>query len=156
MIQVDSSILGISATLINDGKIVAFISKRLTDAKSNYANIERELLAVVYACERFHIYVYGWAFQIESDQKQLENVQSKTLQKHSKMTKNVVKAATVWRSNHIQARQRNESSRLCQVYNRIEGQGIELDITIYNVDISILKTIDLQEEDKELKMLKQR
>ena len=32
-IQVDSSILGLGTTLINDNKIVAFGSKRLTDAE---------------------------------------------------------------------------------------------------------------------------
>ena len=32
--------LGLGATQINDNKTVAFVSKRLTDAKSRYANIE--------------------------------------------------------------------------------------------------------------------
>ena len=57
-IQVDASMSGLGATLINDNKIVAFTSKRLTDTESRYANIERELLSVVFGCERFHTYVY--------------------------------------------------------------------------------------------------
>ena len=58
-IQVDSSMRGLGATQINDNKIVAFASKRLTDAESHYANIERELVAEIFCCERFHTYVYG-------------------------------------------------------------------------------------------------
>ena len=41
-IQVDSSILGLGATLTNDNKIIAFSSKRQSDAESRYENIERE------------------------------------------------------------------------------------------------------------------
>ncbi|XP_060070509.1 uncharacterized protein K02A2.6-like [Ylistrum balloti] len=37
---------------------VAYASRALTDTESRYASIEREALAVVYACERFHQYVY--------------------------------------------------------------------------------------------------
>ena len=55
-IQVDSRILGLGATLINDNKIVALASTRLTDAESRYANIDGELLAVIFGCERFHIW----------------------------------------------------------------------------------------------------
>ena len=50
----DSSMRGLGTTLINDNKIVAFVSKRQTDAELRYANIERELLAVIFGCERFH------------------------------------------------------------------------------------------------------
>ena len=45
--------------------------------ESWYANIERELLAVVYACERFHMYLYGKPFVVHSDHKQLEMIQLK-------------------------------------------------------------------------------
>ena len=78
-IQVDASMSGLGAMLINDNKIVAFASKRLTDTESRYANIERELLAVVFGCERFHTYVYRKEFQIESDHKPQENIQNKNI-----------------------------------------------------------------------------
>ena len=78
-IQGDSSMLELGATLINDYEFVAFTSKKLSDAESWYANIERELLAVVFGCERFHTYVYGKEFRIESDLKLLENVQNKNI-----------------------------------------------------------------------------
>ena len=73
-LQVDASGKGLGATLLQDGKPVAFCSKALTDCEERYANIEREMLAVVYGCERFHTYLYGRQFVVESDHKPLESI----------------------------------------------------------------------------------
>ena len=78
-LQVDASMKGLGAALIQDKKPIAFASKDLTDAKSRYANIEREILAVVYGCERFHSYLYGRSFVAESDHKPLESIHLKHL-----------------------------------------------------------------------------
>ena len=59
VIQVDASEKGLGAVLLQDKKPIAYASKSLTDADKRYANIERELLAVVFGAERFHTYVYG-------------------------------------------------------------------------------------------------
>ena len=78
-LQVDASSTGLGAALLQDKKPIAFASKALTDTESRYANIERELLAVVYGCERFHTYLYGRSFIAESDHKPLEAIQLKNL-----------------------------------------------------------------------------
>ena len=64
---------------MQDSRPIAFASKSLTDTESRYANIERELLVVVYACERFHTYLYGKPFVVQSDHKPLEMIQLKNL-----------------------------------------------------------------------------
>ncbi|GFR71011.1 retrotransposable element Tf2 155 kDa protein type 1 [Elysia marginata] len=69
----------LGAPLIQEGKPVAFASKALTDEETRHANIERELLAVVYGCERFHTYLYGQAFTVESDHKPLKSIHLKHL-----------------------------------------------------------------------------
>ena len=79
VIQVDASSRGLGAVLLQNNKPIAFASKSLSDAEQRYANIERELLAVVFGCERFHTYVYGKHFTIESDHKPLEMIQQKPL-----------------------------------------------------------------------------
>ena len=76
-LQVDASGKGLGATLLQDGKPVAFCSKALTDCVERYANIEREMLSVVYGCERFHTYLYGRQFVVESDHKPLESIHLK-------------------------------------------------------------------------------
>ena len=78
-LQVDASTKGLGATLLQDGKPIAFASKALSDIETRYANIERELLAVVYGCERFHTYLFGRSFVAESDHKPLESIQLKNL-----------------------------------------------------------------------------
>ena len=60
-------------------KPVAFASKAVTDVESRYANIERELLAVVYGYEKFHTYLYGRSFTIHTDHKPLESIPLKHL-----------------------------------------------------------------------------
>ena len=81
ILEVDISMTGIGAALIQDGKPIAFASKSMTDTESRYANIERELLAVVFALERFHTYIYGKPVLVQSDHKPLENIQYKNLSK---------------------------------------------------------------------------
>ena len=48
-----------------NNKPIAFASKALTKTEYCYANIEREMLAVVFRAERFRTYVYGRSFTIE-------------------------------------------------------------------------------------------
>ena len=74
-----SSQKGLGPVVMQDSQPIAFAIKSLTDTESRYANIERELLAVVYACERFHTYLYGKPFVVQSDHKPLEKIQLKNL-----------------------------------------------------------------------------
>ena len=50
-IQVDASQVGLGAALLQNGKPIAFASKALTETECRYANIEREMLAVVFGAE---------------------------------------------------------------------------------------------------------
>ena len=64
---------------MQDNKPIAFASKSLSEVEQRYANIEREMLAVVFWCERFHTYLYGRPFIVESDHKPLEMISFKNL-----------------------------------------------------------------------------
>ena len=50
---------------------VVYASRSLTDTERRYAQIEKEALAVTWACEKFANYVLGCKFQIETDHKPL-------------------------------------------------------------------------------------
>ena len=78
-IQVNASQVGLGAALLQDNKPIAFASKALTNVEHRYANIEREMLAVVFRAERFCTYVYGQSFMIKSDHKLLESISRKNL-----------------------------------------------------------------------------
>ena len=58
---------GFSAALFQNNKPIAFASKALTPAEIRYANAERELLAVVYGCQKFHSYLYERLFVVRTD-----------------------------------------------------------------------------------------
>ena len=73
-LQCDTSLKGLGACIIQDGHPIAFVSKSLTDTERCYANIERELLAIVYGCEKFHTYLYGRTFIVETDHRPLEMI----------------------------------------------------------------------------------
>ena len=76
--QCDASQAGLGACLAQENKSVAFASRSLFPAKINYAQIEKELLLIVFACEKFHQYVYGQqTVTVESDHKPLEYIWKK-------------------------------------------------------------------------------
>ena len=79
IVQVDASLRGLGTCLIQDGKPIAFASKSLTGAESRYANIERELLTVIFACIRFNTYLQGCRFTVQSDHKPLEMIHLKSM-----------------------------------------------------------------------------
>ena len=58
-VESDVSLSGLGATLLQGGQPVAFASRALTSAERRYAQIEKELLSVVFASERFDTYLYG-------------------------------------------------------------------------------------------------
>ena len=79
IVQVDSSKHGLGAALLQQGEPVAFASKSQSETEQQYANIERELVAVVFACEKFITDVLGRDFTVESDHKPLEMIALKNL-----------------------------------------------------------------------------
>ena len=78
-LQCDASFKGLGACIIQDGHPIAFASKSLTGTETQYANIERELLAIVYGCEKFHTYLHSRTFLVETDHKPLEMISMKNL-----------------------------------------------------------------------------
>ena len=82
-VQVEASILELGAAPFQNGKPVAFASKALTPAETSYANIERELLAVVYGLEKLHTYIFGRSLIVFCDHKPLENIKLKQLSQAS-------------------------------------------------------------------------
>lgn len=79
-IQCDASRQGLGAVLIQEGHPVAFASRVLTTTEQYYAQIEKETLAIVFACQKFDQYICGQANVIvESDHRPLQNIFKKTI-----------------------------------------------------------------------------
>ena len=79
-ISVDASSKGMGAVLLQNQSPIAYASKSLTATQQNYAQIEKEMLAIVFGCQKFHDYVYGLPnVDIETDHKPLETILRKPL-----------------------------------------------------------------------------
>ena len=68
---VDASPVGLGAILTQGGKVVCYASRALTEVEKRYSQTDREMLAVVYGVEHFHIYVHGAPFTVSTDHKPL-------------------------------------------------------------------------------------
>ena len=87
MIQCDASEKGLGAALLQEGQPIDFASlgwRRLwavllTDTETRYAQIVKEMLAIVFAAEKFDLYTFGHSITVESDHKPLEIILKKPL-----------------------------------------------------------------------------
>ena len=71
-VTTDASPVGISAILEQEGKVISYASRSLTEVEGRYSQTEREALAIVWACEYFNVYLYGAEFNLITDHKPLE------------------------------------------------------------------------------------
>ena len=58
---------------------VAYASRAMSSSEINYAQIEKELLAIVHGCERFNMYTYGTEIEVLTDHKPLESIFKKPI-----------------------------------------------------------------------------
>ena len=64
---------------MQNGQPVAYASRSLTPTEVQYAQIEKELLAIVFGMEKFETYLYGRKVLVETDHKPLEAIFKKSL-----------------------------------------------------------------------------
>ena len=71
---------GLLFHVMDDGKEipVAHASRTLTSAEKNYSQLEKEGLAIVFGVKKFHNYLFGRRFVIESDDQPLSYLFNET------------------------------------------------------------------------------
>ncbi|XP_037828511.1 uncharacterized protein K02A2.6-like [Lucilia sericata] len=78
-LSVDASKFALGATIMHENHPIAYASVSLTDAQQRYAQIEKELFAILFGCTRFHQFIYGSKVLVETDHKPLVNLFDKPL-----------------------------------------------------------------------------
>ena len=78
-LQVDASQGGVGAALIQDEGPVAYNLKAMNETQQHWAQIEKELLAVLFACKCFRQYVFGKPVTVESDHRPHQSIFRKPL-----------------------------------------------------------------------------
>lgn len=94
----DASPVGLGAVLVqfNDSgpRVIAYASKKLSDVEKRYAQTEKEALALVWAVERFHYYLYGRSFELVTDHKPLETIFGPTSKPCARIERWVIRLQT--------------------------------------------------------------
>ena len=74
-VSADASSFGLGAVLLQEKdsvwKPVSYASRSMSETERRYAQIEKEALAVTWACEKFADYIIGLKVQLETDHKPL-------------------------------------------------------------------------------------
>lgn len=81
VLTVDASPVELGAILSNvdekgNTRNVSFASRSLIPVEQRYSQTERGALAVVWGCEKFHLYLIGAKFHVSTDHKALEVIYS--------------------------------------------------------------------------------
>ena len=83
ILKVDASDKALGAVLMQKFEDVehpiAYISKKLLPREINYATVEKECLAIVWAIRRFEYFLYGRYFEVHTDHQPLIYLEAKKL-----------------------------------------------------------------------------
>lgn len=75
-IVADASPVGLGAVLIqfknNEPRVISYASRSLSQTEQKYAQTEKEALALVWAMEKYHYYIFGREVELVTDHKALE------------------------------------------------------------------------------------
>ena len=74
MIYCDASGTGLGGVLMQDGRVVAYLSRQLRPHEENYATHDLELVAVVHALKTWRHYLLGKRCEINTDHKSLKYI----------------------------------------------------------------------------------
>ena len=155
----DASLSSLGAALTQNGKPIAYASKSLTETESRYANIERELLACVFGAERFHTYIYGKHFTIESDHKPLEMITKKTLTSApARLQRMLLRLQRYdYTIKYVPGKDMTLADSLSRLPKTTSDSEIPLNVKVCYVQFSSQKLMELRNEsanDEELTALK--
>ena len=141
-LQTNASKKGLGAVLLQNSKPVMFMSRALTGSESNYQNLERECLATIWGMEKFHYFLYGKEFTLETDQKPLVSIYKKHMVEISPRIQRLIVRSFPYQPFDMQYKKGMEIP-LADALSRVtptpvEEDGIQLLIVAVNLIISNL------------------
>ena len=136
-LQTNASKKGLGVVILQNSKPVIFASQALTRAEKNYQNSERECLATIWGMEKFHYFLYGKKFTLETDQKPLVSIYKKHMVEISPRIQRLVVRSFPYQPFDIQYR-RGKEIPLADALSRVtptpvEEDGIQLSIVAVNL-----------------------
>lgn len=169
-INCDASNISLGAELYqedSDGEhlVISFASRTLTNSERNYSVTEKELLSVVFACNKFRTYILGYPTTVRSDHKSISFLQKCKLN-HGRITRWILALQEYnisW--EYVPGKQ----NTVADVLSRVNVEGGTLDVEkedigrIYNTLVTrqgltdiLNKVKEEQQNDDKLTKIKQR
>ena len=142
-LSVDASSKGLGAVLLQNDHPIAYASRALTDTQQRYAQIEKEMLAIVFGCTKFHDYIYGMPdVEVESDHKPLEAILRKPLHQAPLRLQKMIMTTQKYSLNvtYRPGKQLVLADTLSRAFLPECGESIE-----EKFDINILQTLPISE-----------
>ena len=141
-LQTDASKKGLGAVILQDSKPVMLVSRALTGSERDYQNLERECLATIWGMEKFHYFLYGKQFTLETDQKPLVSIYGKHMVEISPRIQRLIVRSFPYQPFDVQHRKGMEIP-LADALSRVtptpvEEDGIQLPIVAVNLITSNL------------------
>ena len=136
-LQTDASKKGLGAVILQDSRPVMFASRALTGAEKNSQNLERECLVTIWGMEKFHYFLYGKQFTLETDQKPLVSIYRKHMVEISPRIQRLIVKSFPYQPFDVQYRKGVEIP-LADALSRVtptpvEEDGIQLPIVAVNL-----------------------
>ena len=137
ILHTDTLNKGLGAVLLQNSKPVMFASKALTGGERNYQNFECECLATIWGMEKFHYFLYGKEFTLETDQKPLVSIYKKPMVEISPRIQRLVVRSFPYQPFKVQY-SKGVEILLADALSRVtplpnEENGIQLPIIMMNL-----------------------
>jgi len=140
VIETDASRKDLCCDVMQEGKPVKLLSKPLTPAEADCSNVERELLAILFACERLHTHIFGRTITIHTDYQALEMIFMKRIGLAPPRLQRMLLRPGIYDISvrHVGAK----SVLLADTLSRLIRPGT--DRTIPNLDVSIAQVMKIK------------
>jgi hypothetical protein len=74
LVCTDASKEGLGGVLMQDGRVITYISRKLRRHEENYVTNDLELLSIFYALRFWIHYLIGWKFELKIDHYGLQHI----------------------------------------------------------------------------------
>ena len=148
VLQTDASKKGFGAVLLQNNHPIYYASRTLTSAEKNYQNLEREAMAAVWGMEKFHYFLYGRQFILQTDQKPLVSIFRKHMIDVSPRIQRI--AIRAWQYDFIPEYLPGKQNVISDALSRVtplEFQESDTEKEILVVNLLQYSTIEQREKD---------
>ena len=151
ILQTDASKKGFGAVILQEEQPIYYASRALTSAEKNHQNLECEAQAAVWGMEKFHYFLYGRKFILQTDQKPLVSIFRKPMIDVSPRIQRITIRAWQYEfePQHIPGRNNIISDALSRV-TPLEFQDSNAEKDILAVDFLQYSSIKERERDEVL------